>query len=285
MKTILVAVDLSQDSTRLIARAALLAEQHRAEAVLLSVIDEAAVGQNAVRGAIQQHALTMLERIAADAGFLDAPLLRAERGVPHLCITEAARDLAADVLLIGPGRAASVFERVFGSTADRVVRTASAPVLIVRNEATRPYCHAAVAVDFSPLSQVALDAARTLAPEAERTLVHVCEIPLQFMQAMLRVGTPAAKVERYRQSRLSKSERQLSEFAEENDPLAKTLMLEGPPADKLVELTASGGAEFLALGSQGRNAATQVLLGSVARRLLTHSVCDILLVGSSNTGV
>lgn len=280
MKSILVAVDLSQDSAHLFARAAQLAGQHQAGVTLLHVIEEPPQGQEAVQHAIRQHALARLEEFAAGAGFPDAPALRVESGVPHLCITQAARDGAADVLLIGPGRATSVVERMFGSTADRVVRTATVPILVVRNAADQPYRHAGVAIDFSPLSQQALDAARTLAPQARRTLVHVCEIPLQFEQAMLRVGTSAAEIQRYRQARLADNERRLSEFAGQNGPAEDVSVLEGSPADLLAELAASGRIELLAIGSQGRNIVAQALLGSVARRLLSSSGCDILIVGA-----
>jgi nucleotide-binding universal stress UspA family protein len=280
LKSILVAVDLSQDSANLFGRAAQLAGQHQAGVTLLHVIEERPQGQEAVQDAIRQHALARLEEFAAGAGFPDAPALRAESGVPHLCITQAARDGAADVLLIGPGRATSVVERMFGSTADRVVRTAMVPILVVRNAATQPYRHAGVAIDFSPLSQLALDAARTLAPQARRTLVHVCEIPLQFEQAMLRVGTSAAEIQRFRQARLADSERRLSEFAGQNGPAEDVSVLEGSPADLLDELAASGRIELLAIGSQGRNIVAQALLGSVARRLLSPSGCDILIVGA-----
>lgn len=282
MKTILVAVDLSQDPAHLLARAAQLAGQHQAGVTLLHVIEEPPQGQEAVQDAIRQHALARLEEFAAGAGFADAPALRVECGVPHLCITQAARDGAADVLLIGPGRATSVVERVFGSTADRVVRTATVPILVVRNAATQPYRHAAVAIDFSPLSQLALDAARTLAPQARRTVVHVCEIPLQFEQAMLRVGTSAAEIQRYRQARLAENGRRLSEFAGQSGPAEKLSVLEGSPADMLAELAASGRIELLAIGSQGRNIVAQALLGSVARRLLSQSGCDILIVGATS---
>lgn len=280
MKTVLVAVDLSQHPERLLARAAQLANQHQSAVTVLHVMEGLPQGETAAQDAMQKHILMMLEGFIATAGFHDTPQVCIERGVPHLCITRTARDLAADVILIGPGDPASVVERVFGSTADRIVRTASAPVLIVRNAAEQAYRHTAVAVDFSALSPIALDAARALAPDAAHDLVHVCEIPLQFEQAMLRVGTPAAQVERYRQARLSDSRRQLSEFARLHDHRGKTAVLAGTPATVLVELSRGGGVELLALGSQGRNAVAQALVGSVARRLLSHSGCDILLVGS-----
>lgn len=278
MKTILVAVDLTQDPVQLITRSARLADEHKAEVRLLHVIEEPPQGQATAEDVMRQQAHAALEALAAAADFPAPPTLHVECGVPHLRITQAARE-EVDLLLIGPGRAASVLERVFGSTADRIVRTATVPVLVVRNAATGPYGHVAVAIDFSPLSQAALDAARMVAPSGQRMLVHVSEIPLQFEQAMLRVGTSPAEIERYRHARRTEHERQLAQFVKQAASAEVTSVLQGSPADLLADLAAGGRIDLLAIGSQGRNVVAQALLGSVARRLLTLSGCDLLIVG------
>ncbi|ALV28559.1 universal stress protein [Pannonibacter phragmitetus] len=279
MQTILVAVDFQHDAAQVLARAAQLSAQHGAAVTVQHVVENMDVGEPELQGAVDQHSRTTLEALARAAGFAATPSLKVEFGVPHRCVNTAARELSADIILIGPGQPSTVMQRVFGSTADRVVRTASVPVLVVRNKSAQPYRSVAVAVDFSPLSEAALEAARTLVPDARIDLVHAYEVPLPFEQAMLRVGTRPEDAERFRQAKMNDCRRQLADFARKHASGADALVLRGAPGTALVELSRSGRVDLLALGTQGRNAAAQALLGSVARRLLSEAGCDLLVAG------
>lgn len=279
MKTILVAIDLEQDAGSLLARASQLALRHEAAIVVQTVMDISGAETCVHSEAMERHAREELKAAIGATDLGSAPSLRVECGVPHRAITRAARDLSADVILIGPGRPTTTMERVFGSTADRIVRTSAVPVLVVRGEAPRPYNRVAVAIDFSPHSATALSATRRLAPDAPTELVHVLEIPLGFEQAMLRVGTPSGEIERFRRSRTGEARRRLLAFGRQHAPEARVSVLSGAPAAMLVDLSHGGRVDLLAFGTQGRNAVAQALLGSVARRLLAEAGCDVLVVG------
>jgi nucleotide-binding universal stress UspA family protein len=186
-------------------------------------------------------------------------------------------------LLIGPGNARNIRERVFGSTADRLVRIAASPVLVVRIAATKPYAHVSVAMDFSEPARAAFEAAAHLAGQAEMELVHMVEIPLSFEQAMLKAGTPKLEIQRYRRGKVNAARAQLIDFAEE--PRAFTVqpslrVLQGGASTALVRLSRSGRTELLALGLHSRNMVARALLGSVARHVLQAAKCDILVVGA-----
>jgi nucleotide-binding universal stress UspA family protein len=281
MKAILAAVDLQQNAGLVLARAAQLSSQHQAATTVQYVIDNIGWGEPDVQDAMERHARSTLESLVGAARFDATPSIRVECGAPHRCVTQAARDLSADVILIGPGQASTLVERVFGSTADRIARTAPVPVLVVRNVNPQPYRHAAVAIDFSPLSEAALAATRRLAPVARTELVHAYEVLLQFEQAMLRVGTSSKEIERFRQARADDSRRQLLDLARQHDPEEGVVVLRGAPGVALVELSRSGQVDLIALGSQGHSAVAQALLGSVAKRLLSEAGCDVLVVGQA----
>ena len=53
-------------------------------------------------------------------------------------------------------------------------------------------------------------------------------------------------------------------------------VLEGPPGPVLVEL--GEGADLLVVGSKGRNALAEVLLGSVSRHVTHHASCPVVVV-------
>ncbi len=280
MNTVLVAVDPHHDNARkVLARAAQLSGQHGAAVTVQYVVEDMEVGEAGVRHDIDEHARASLTSLVEGARFAVTPTLKVEFGVPHQCISSAARALSAGAILIGPGEPTTVMERVFGSTADRLVRTASIPVLVVRNEEAQPYQKIAVAMDFSPMSETALNAARTLAPDTPIVLVHACEIPLPFEQAMLRAGTRPEDADRFRQARMDNCRRQLADFAGKCGSRTEALVLPGAAGATLVDLSRSGRIDLVALGTQGRNAAAQALLGSVARRLLCEAGCDVLVTG------
>ncbi|WP_137387935.1 universal stress protein [Rhodoligotrophos defluvii] len=279
MQTILVAVDPQHDAGQVLARAAQLSAQHGAAVTVQHVVEDIDVGQQDVQRAIDQHARATLEGLVGAAGFATTPSLKVQFGVPHRCVNTIARELSADIILIGPGQPTTVMQRVFGSTADRIVRTASVPVLIVRNNSAQAYRSVAVAMDFSPLSEAALEAARMLAPDARIDLVHAYEVPLPFEQAMLRAGTRPEDAERFRQTKINDCRHQLADFARKHSTEADAVVLRGAPGTALVELSRSGRVDVIALGTQGRNEVAQALLGSVARRLLSEAGCDLLVAG------
>lgn len=279
MKTILIAIDPQHDAGEVLARAAQLSSQHLVAVHILHVVDDTDTGELGMRDAVEQHARETLEALVEAAGFAATPTLKIEFGVPHRCVAHAAQALAADIIVIGPGQPSTIMQRMFGSTADRIVRTATAPVLVVRNENARRYRHVAVAVDFSALSEAALDAARILAPEARIELVHAYEIPLPFEQAMLRAGVRPEDAEQFRQSKLNDCRNRLLDLARQHALEKNVVILRGAPGAALVELSRSGRADLIALGTQGRNPAAQALLGSVAWQLLSEAGCDVLIVG------
>lgn len=279
MKTILVAVDPQHDADRVLARAAQLSEQHKAAVVVMHVLDDMGVMEPEMRAAAGRHARATLETLIDAPRFAGAPTLRVEFGIPHRCVTKAAHELSADIVVIGPGQPSTLLQRVFGSTADRIVRMASVPVLVVRGEHARRYGTVAAAMDFSPLSEAALEAVRGLAPDARITLVHAYEAPLPFEQAMLRAGTLPDDAEHFRRSRMNDCRRQLLDLARPHGREENVLVLQGAPGAALVELSQGGRVDLVAMGTQGRNATAEVLLGSVARRLLSEAGCDVLVVG------
>lgn len=86
-------------------------------------------------------------------------------------------------------------------------------------------------------------------------------------------------MDRYRAMRIGKAREDLS--ALRSDVLGgkgpSVRVLDGEPGPALVRLSRGSRIDLLALGSQGRGAAMQALLGSVARRVLGEAACDVLV--------
>lgn len=271
-----------------LARAVQLAGVHAAHLVVLHVIDSEQVSQVAAhmrlgegewQERLKRQAVAAVEPWLEKAGCSGNAEVQVEFGTPHEAITRAGRERAADVLVLGAGKGQTLKLKVLGSTADRVVRTSSVPVLVARQAVTGPYVRAAVAIDMSPLSARALLEVRRLAPDAKLQLLHAVEVPLPFQQAMFRTGMSSAEMERYRAALEGKAREELKAFQRRvvrTDDLPVRL-LTGDPGPALVRAANSGRFDLVALGSRGHSATLQALLGSVARRLLAEARCDVLV--------
>jgi len=139
MKNILVPIDFSDGAKKALAYAIPLARQFNAKITLLHVsqvqfyanefahlpIDEAAM-KECVRGRLEAMA-----RGCIAPELLKETLVR--HGVAFDEITKVARELCADMIVINTHGYTGLKHVVMGSTAERVVRYAGCPVLVVRD--------------------------------------------------------------------------------------------------------------------------------------------------------
>jgi nucleotide-binding universal stress UspA family protein len=78
-------------------------------------------------------------------------------GAPHRVLIEAARRSDADLIVLGAVESEEGVSRLIGSTADRVVRKADRPVLLVRDELTVPLSRVLLPVGLSGRTAEALE--------------------------------------------------------------------------------------------------------------------------------
>jgi len=141
LKQILVPVDFSTFSGRALRHALPLAQRFGAEIVLLHVIElfpidyvtgtesDPITGAEGRRRA--KHALSKLgARILESGGVPYRSVVRT--GKPFREITRAARELDADLIVLSTHGRMGLDRFYLGSTAERVVRHAACPVLVVR---------------------------------------------------------------------------------------------------------------------------------------------------------
>jgi universal stress protein A len=134
IKRILVPVDFSQDSLNALNSARGLARQFDAELLLLHVI--APIDLITVSDVFEE------QRRAGDAAFtrIGADLRAAgqrfrvmvKAGVPSRVIVDTAKRTGADLIVMGTHGRTGLAHMLIGSVAEKVVRTATCPVLAVR---------------------------------------------------------------------------------------------------------------------------------------------------------
>lgn len=287
IRTIVVALAFEENGRQIADRAVQLANDHGAQLIGVHVLEGRSLHQTDLPPSVDKDALaTVLTgegrqrlRVSLKASRTPA-LIKVETGEPHAVIEAATVSHGADLLVIGPGVARNLREKVFGSTADRLVRCVPCPILVVRDPAPASYGHVAVGVDFSDHAKAAASFAATLAPSALRELIHAIEIPLGFEQAMLKAGASQQEIEQYGQAKARAARRRLVQVFGDGGRLpASTRMrvVRGDPATVLVNASRRTRTDLVAMGTQGANAVAQHLLGSVARKVLAGSKCDVLV--------
>lgn len=288
VNTIVAALDLEAGSDEVLARAIQLATVHAARMIVLYVVEGEPLPQAAtlsdrsedeLRDDLKQHALAAIEHRLIASGRTRRTEVQVEFGSPHEVITHVAFERSADLIVIGPGKGHSLKEKILGSTADRIIRSAAAPILVVRKHSAEPYREVVVAVDFSLQSELAAKEARRLTPQAALQLVHTDAIPLTFQQAMLRVGTSQSEMEGYHSARAEHAHNELTAFVRNvlEDEKVATRVLDGEPGQTLVRLSKETPIDLLVLGPHGRGIVRQALLGSVTQRVLREAECDVLI--------
>jgi nucleotide-binding universal stress UspA family protein len=151
-ETILCAVDFSGDSAAAFGWACRQAALTDARLVLLHVVHDPASSPgfyHPVKSDWLQPMVAVAEDMMAEflatfrAEVGDSPALagletRLVRGLPAGRIVEVARDLAADLVVVGSRGRTGLPHILLGSVAERVVQTAPGPVAVVKRAAEAP---------------------------------------------------------------------------------------------------------------------------------------------------
>lgn len=192
-----------------------------------------------------------------------------------------------DVVVLGThGR--SGFDRVLlGSVAERVLRKAPCPVVVVPPAALttkeivgmgrRILC----GIDFSDASLAALEYATSLAEESDATLtlIHVIDIPPELREG----ASTEAEVAQARLAAEAEARRRLQALIPESVRQACSVhveVVEGRAARELVRAAREGHDALLVMGVRGRNAVDLAVFGSNTNQVVRTAPCPVLVVHS-----
>ena len=200
----------------------------------------------------------------------ESALCDAVLGTPGDEILGVARELGADLIVVGASRPGHAF---LGTTAQRVLRGASAPVLVVRRPLHRPLERVLLTGDLSELSAAVhergLDAVESLfgAPGAARSLLAV-----SF--SLLPPPLPLDMLDRAARG-------ELDDFLAARRPRERSVegvVRIGDPAETIVSEAAAWDADLLVVGTHARGWAARLALGSVAEVALRDAPCNVLAI-------
>jgi len=284
---IVAATDFSAAAGRAVRRAALIAQQLGAEMHLLHVVsplvfypgpDPAAdLGLNHEQ-ALQAAGIKRLDTLAARLRKdFSIPVVAAMRiGRAHTEIADYAAANVAGLVVAGARGENTLLDLLIGSTASRLLRLATFPVLIVKNAKVEPYRSAIAAVDFSPGSSHVLELSRAVASSARTEVLHVYDT--EHDDKMREAGMDDAYLLN-RQARILKDvENQLDiELAGLNDGNITRQAMAASPAAAICDRARTLRADLIVLGRHGKSGMQELLLGSVSKDVAHVAECDVLL--------
>ncbi len=289
-RTILFAGDFSENSKEAFKVACSLAKEDKTRLFVLTVAGPDWVAEDPVflgQGSVQfykqpgdEHRLELLTERLRDEYAPDHPIdveYLAREGDVSDQVLETAREIGADLVVMGTHGRTAVSWLISGSVATAVLRRAHCPVLALRSAVQmhkdgepRVIMHP---TDFSENSRAALDVARLVARDqgARLVIIHVTEPAVMVDGTVLGESDPSA----YHAS--------LEDLRAELDgpdlkyPIETRVIL-GYPRYEILSTAQEMGCDMIVMGTHGRSALGRVLFGSVAESVLSRATCPVMVV-------
>lgn len=281
MKTIVVATDFSERSDRAIRRATLLTREFGASLHLVHVIDD---DQPRLIVQAERDASTkILEELAKTLEEVDGVQcdFRVVLGNPFIGISEGARDIGADLIVIGPHRRQLLRDILVGTTAERTIRTADRPVLLTNGVPTGAYRRAIVASDLSAYSEATFRTAKSLGvlDRLNVSLLHVFSDP--GTPLMNRASSSDDEKQSYIADVRNRAGKEVAAFMDRINAGEMSTVLKpitGNIAETICETANALSTDLIVLGTCGRSVITRALMGSVTEGVLRGSDQDVLAI-------
>ena len=295
LHSLLVPIDLTPSSDRVLGRLSLLPLAEDARVTLLHVVP----------GSLPRNEQRRAERdankaLASEVRHLRKHLPKKVRidalvkvGAAAKVIAESAAEVQAELIVMGRGGGRALRDAFLGSTAERVVRQARLPVLVVRLAPRAAYRSPALALDLDEAAhEVVRLMLRVLPPPRPRVeVIHAFDIPYR---GLIYPSLSADDAEEWKAELRAKATRELAKLLvaalakanvrPEDGPSWKTHVQYGSPRTVVDKAMKKAEPDLLVLGTHGYSGAGYVFLGTVAGDLLRAATCDVLVVPPAPPG-
>jgi len=198
---------------------------------------------------------------------------------PWNTILSEAEEYKPDLMVLGAHGPGPVREFFLGTVAEKIVRHAPCPVLVMRKGEYQdgPYKRILLPVDFSEASKPAMECAIDLARHdgAEIHLLHVFQ---EVMPPSFYAAGDAFQWDPDLKDRCKASMNDLlSDFSLEG-LIVKKLVREGKTCQTIVETAKDEKIDLIVMGTHGLSGLPHIFLGSVTERVLRRAECQVLAV-------
>ncbi|MDO8884676.1 MAG: universal stress protein [Pseudotabrizicola sp.] len=281
MKKIMLATDFSERSDRALRRAVILARAHDAVLDIVHVVDDdrpSRIVDHEVNDARQ-----LLGELARSLKDLDGVSCSTQivQDSPFAGIVRAVGEARPDLLVIGPHRRQILRDAFVGTTAERTIRAASCPVLMVNGPPVGPWRHVLQTTDLSDTSEKAFRCfiGLGLGAEARSSVLTVFDAPALRLAMSDSMGKEGE--EDYLNTLRADARQALAEFmarlgcGQEEKVVRRE---EAAVATEILRAAEELKADLIVVATQGKGAIARMVLGSVAQQVLKDAQCDVLII-------
>jgi nucleotide-binding universal stress UspA family protein len=204
------------------------------------------------------------------------------RGRAASAIVNEAREFNADLIVVGNRGHSRLQTMLLGSVSAEVVAHAPCPVLVARDATVSRIL---LAVDGSTHAEHATRVLLDWPIFAGRlvTVLMVAEVALPWGTGMS-AGVYDQVLESYTEE-VDEARSQSKAIAEataarltEAGYEANGEVREGDPSEEIVAAAAAAGTDLIVMGTRGHTGLARLVMGSIARNVLTHAPCSVLIV-------
>ena len=278
LRTVLIGTSLGSESDEVVRAGLAMARKAGARVLLVHALQREPLPVFLTGGAVaERDQLTLanveLSRQIARLGIRDEELAgsRARVGAPYRILIETAQQAGADLIVVGATGAGPFAAELLGTTAERVLRKALCPVLIVRDGFQVPPRRVLAPVDLSTLAGDAFRCGLQLLAQ----LAGRDEIQVEAVYALSFLDAPREQVER-------SAAEVLRRFVLENRADASfrvdTAVLAGEARGEILSKLKEQPVDLVVLGTHGRGGLDRLVLGSVASTVARKAPCSVLVI-------
>lgn len=281
MRTILVATDFSERSDHALERAALISGQTGARLHLVHVVDDDQK-QRIIDSEVTASRLLLNEDAERVRGAHKVTCTtEVLMGDPFEGIAKAADTIIPDLVVLGAHRRRVLRDVFVGTTAQRTIRRARRPVLMVNVPPQQGYAHVMVASDLSETSRAAIErlAGLRLAGVLPVTLLHVFETLAE--QMLFRSALTQQQMDQHRKELQVEADHALAEFTASLPPIGfnrVTRHYDTSISASIQDGARDMAADLIVVTSKGRSDLRTTFLGSVAEEVLRRADRDVLVI-------
>jgi nucleotide-binding universal stress UspA family protein len=231
-----------------------------------------------VSGTLEHELAAELSRLAMERPVAGRHLIN---GTPETAVKQVVEETNADLVVVGTQGGSGLAHVVFGSVAERILRTSNVPVVLISKDAVlRPATEPVVRTVMTPVELVpgddhgekaaahALHLARRFGARFE--LVHAVDLPAYVHNH----AELAKETEGVLQSELSGLMQRIAASA----PEATAYLRVGKPTQVLLEHVRAKDVDLVVMRTHGHGAVERFFLGSMTETMIRKSGVPVLVL-------
>jgi nucleotide-binding universal stress UspA family protein len=244
----------------------------------LAVVDTDRIEAD-IRAAAQKTVLEAREKLTRPGLEVEGIVLR---GRPATAIVDQARRMRADLVIVGSRGHGTIESMLLGSVSAEVVDHAPAPVLVARGSGI---ARIVLAWDGSTCATQAADllGAWPVFAGAEVRVVSVADFEVPWWTGFPEPGS--AEMMPMYVGAMEASDKQHEKLARDMTQQLRTKGIkaqadhrDGDAATEILAAATAERADLIVVGTRGQTGLIRLVLGSVARNVLQHATCSVLVV-------